>query len=205
MRRILFLAVSLCLAALAVGCAATARAQTADASAPDSTLGAALRNLASRSGVVFVGRVTAITPQPGVVEVRFAVEQPVLGLTAATYTLREWSGPWSGSPPRYRVGQRGLFFLHPPNVAGLSTPVDGMEGIVPVIPTRADQGPLLDVRRLATRLQRTPETPLDSAQKGAIALSDARSVVAGWRSVQPELKRLPLPNAIPPERADALR
>jgi hypothetical protein len=93
------------------------------------------------------------------------------------------------------VGQRAMFFLHAPSAAGLSTPVDGMEGIVPVIATGADQAPLLDVRRLAGRVQRAPGQPLDTAERGAVALSDARSIVAGWRSVQPEPRRLPLPVA----------
>ena len=195
MRRILFAMVLLCLVALAVGCARPACAQTPDASAPDGSVGAALRNLASRAGAVFVGRVTAVTQSDGVVELSFAVVLRVMGVTGATYTLREWAGLWGGGQPRYRVGQRAMFFLHAPSAAGLSTPVDGMEGIVPVIATGADQAPLLDVRRLAGRVQRAPGQPLDTAERGAVALSDARSIVAGWRSVQPEPRRLPLPVA----------
>ena len=97
MRRILFAMVLLCLVALAVGCARPACAQTPDASAPDGSVGAALRNLASRAGAVFVGRVTAVTQSDGVVELSFAVELPVMGVTGATYTLREWAGLCSQS------------------------------------------------------------------------------------------------------------
>ena len=192
MRRILFIAVSLCLAALAVGCARTAYAQAPEVSAPDSSLGAALRSLASRSGVVFVGRVTSVVPHGGVVQVSFAVEQPVLGAVGAVYTLREWASLWAAGQPRYRVGQRAMVFLHPPNAAGLSTPVDGMEGVVPVIATTADRTPLLDVRRLATRVLRAPGTPLDPPERSAVALSDGARVVAGWRTTALEPKRLPL-------------
>jgi hypothetical protein len=191
MRRFILIAVLLCLAALAVGCASSARAQ-------DGSVGAALRSLAARSGMVFVGRATAITPLQGSVEIRFAVEQPVLGVTGATYTLREWAGLWVGGQPRYRLGQRAMFFLHAPSAAGLSTPVDGMEGIVPVVATAANQPLLLDVRRLATRVQRAPGTPLDTAEKGAVALSEAASAVAAWKTVSVEPKRLPLPVALEP-------
>ena len=118
MRRVILMIVSLCIALLAVGCAGAARAQIPQLRGPDSSVGAALRSLASRAGVVFVGRVTAIVPQGGVVEVSFAVEQQVLGMVGETYSLREWAGLWAAGQQRYRVGQRAMFFLHAPGVAG---------------------------------------------------------------------------------------
>ncbi len=172
---------------------------------PDAGIGDALRNLASRSGVVFAGRVTAVTPRGGVMEVSFAVDRPILGSVDAAYTLREWSGLWTVGQPRYRVGQRALIFLHPPNAAGLSSPVDGMDGVLPVVATAANEPLLLDVRRLATRVQRTTGTPLGSSKSGAITLSDAARLVAAWRTPQPEPQRLPLPVAMPLERGDAVR
>jgi hypothetical protein len=147
--------------------------------------------------------VTDVRPRGGEVEVSFAVEQPVLGSMGARYTLREWAGLWAAGQPRYRVGQRAMFFLHPPNAAGLSSPVDGMEGIVPVVATAANEPALLDVRRLATRVRRTPGASLDPPEQSALELSEAAKVVAQWRSVAPEPRRLPLPSAMPPERADA--
>jgi hypothetical protein len=200
MRRFIRIVGSLCIAALVLGCTRSAHAQT-----PDASVGAALRNLASRSGLVFVGRVTAVSARGGVVEVSFAVEQPVLGSVGASYTLREWAGLWAAGQPRYRVGQRAMFFLHPPNAAGLSSPVDGMEGVVPVVATAANQPRLLDVRRLAARAQRKTGLPLDPPEKSAIALNDAAGCIAAWRSPGPEPKRLPLPIAMPPEPVDALR
>jgi len=192
MRRVILMIVSLCIALLAVGCAGAARAQIPQLRGPDSSVGAALRSLASRAGVVFVGRVTAIVPQGGVVEVSFAVEQQVLGMVGETYSLREWAGLWAAGQQRYRVGQRAMFFLHAPGVAGLSSPVDGMEGMVPVLATE-ESGPVLDVRWLASRVLRVAGAPINQAQDGAVSLSEARSVVAAWRTSQLEPKRLPLP------------
>jgi hypothetical protein len=169
-----------------------ARAQAPEVRGPDTSVGAALRSLASRAGVVFVGRVTAIVPQGGVVEVRFAVEQPVLGAVGATYSMREWAGLWAGGQPRYRVGQRAMFFLHAPGAAGLSSPVDGMEGVVPVLAS-GDDGAALDVRWLSARVLRATGAPMADAENGAVALSEARSVITAWRTSQMEPKRLPLP------------
>jgi hypothetical protein len=172
--------------------AMAACAQAAQVRGPDTSVGAALRSLASRAGVVFVGRVTAIAPQGGVVEVSFAVEQPVLGALGATYSMHEWAGLWEAGQQRYRVGQRAMFFLHATGVAGLSSPVDGMEGVVPVLAS-GDGVPELDVRWLAARVLRAQGAPMADAENGVVALNEARSVVAAWRTSQAEPKRLPLP------------
>jgi hypothetical protein len=192
MRRVILTVVSICIAVLVVGCASAACAQAPQVLGPDTSVGAALRSLASRAGVVFVGRVTAVVPRGGVVEVSFAVEQPVLGAVGATYSMREWAGLWAAWQPRYRVGQRAMFFLHAPGAAGLSSPVDGMEGMVPVLAT-GDGAPELDVRWLAARVLRASGAPIADAENGAVALSEARSVVAAWRTSQAEPKQLPLP------------
>ena len=145
---------------------------------PDASVGEALRNLASRAGVAFTGRVVEIRREGGVVEVVFAVEQPLLGDVGATYTLREWGGLWAAGQQRYAVGDRVAVFLYAPGGSGLSSPVDGMDGVVPVVQASEDSAPLLDVRRLAARVSRRVGEPLDG---GAIALEDAKAVVAGWR------------------------
>lgn len=163
-----------------------ARPEAVGAPQVDASLGAALRSLTSRAGVVFVGQVTAVQRVGGVVEVMFRVDEAVQGPVGATYTLREWAGLWSAGQPRYQVGQRAMVFLLPPNGAGLSSPVDGMEGVVPVVPMGADAAPLLDVRRLATRVQRAVGSPLVGE---AVALPDA--VTAMRSTVEPPLRRLP--------------
>ena len=165
-----------------------ARGQQAEPSAAVATsLGGVLRGMAARAGVVFVGQVEKIEPKGGVVEITFAVQQPVLGVVGGTYVLREWAGRWTGGQQRYWVGQRAMFFLHAPSVsangeAGLSSPVDGMVGVVPVVPMGANAEAVLDARWLATRVQRAVGTPLAGAALGGVALADAVRVTANWRT-----------------------
>jgi hypothetical protein len=162
----------------------------------DSTVGDALRSLAARAGVVFVGQVTRIERKGGVVEISFAVQQAVAGRVGAIYKLREWGGLWAGGQARYRVGQRAMFFLRAPhggaNVgAGLSSPVDGMDGVVPLVPMGADAVPLLDVRRLATRVLRARGQPMVGE---AVVLQDAARIVSAGKmepKLEPALVQLP--------------
>jgi hypothetical protein len=174
-------------------------------SVPATSVGGVLRGLAARAGVVFVGQVQSIKPEGGVVVVAFQVQQPVLGVVGGSYVMREWAGRWTGGQQRYRVGQRAMFFLHAPGGssneetgnggAGLSSPVDGMMGVVPVVPMGAGAGALLDVRWLATRVQRSVGSPLVDAGTGAVALADAVTVVAQWRTapeMEPERVELPV-------------
>jgi hypothetical protein len=100
---------------------------------------AALHQMSDKAGVIFVGRVSEVrrlasaNVAAGVVETKFEVEQAVRGCTAGSYVLREWVGLWEGDNQRYRAGQRLLMLLHAPNAAGLSSPVDGMDGAIPVV------------------------------------------------------------------------
>lgn len=163
---------------------------------PERTLGDALHHLGDRAGVAFVGRVLKIelptSAQQGVATITFEVLQPVAGSPGPTYTVREWAGLWTMGRQRYTLGQRALFFFHPLNAAGLTSPVDGMEGIVPLIPTSADATPLLDVRRLGTRLLRPVGDPLPAAETGAITLTDAVAVLTRpGAMLEPALLRLP--------------
>jgi len=90
-------------------------------------------------------------------------------------------------------------FLHAPGKAGLSSPVDGMDGIVPVVQENAESDPLLDVRRLETRVERPVGSAMVDAGYGAMALSEVRGVVARWK--QPVLRepvKRPLPAAYVP-------
>jgi len=94
-----------------------------------------LKAMSERAGVIFTGRVLAVhaaTETPGVVEVEFHVDTAVRGCSPGSYTLREWSGLWAAGVQRYRVGDRLLMLLHAPGVAGLSSPVDGLDGAIPI-------------------------------------------------------------------------
>lgn len=79
----------------------------------------------------------------GVVEVKFRVEQAVKGPAAGSvYTLREWAGLWSAmGGGQYRLGQRLLVFLYAPDARGMSSPVRGLDGAVPLRGVGVAPGP----------------------------------------------------------------
>ncbi|MGA1983036.1 MAG: hypothetical protein ABSG84_11315 [Acidobacteriaceae bacterium] len=117
------------------------RAQTlteAAAGTTPPTMEAALHAMAQQAAVIFAGQVIAVRGQDGVdgaagvVEIEFTVDDAVRGVSGDTYTLREWAGLWTGGDQPLRVGHRFLIFLHAPSVAGLSSPVGGMDGAIPV-------------------------------------------------------------------------
>ncbi len=126
-----------------------------------------LHSLSDRAGVIFVGSVASIHrisgdgTSSGVVEVTFQVEQAVRGAAAGgTYTVREWAGLWMANDQRYHVGQRLLMLLNAAGASGLSSPVGGMDGAIPVRGTLAAAGSstapaaVADLSWLATRIAR---------------------------------------------------
>ncbi len=103
---------------------------------PMATSEEVLEEMSGRAGVIFAGTVTSVRlPEDGggVVEVEFAVSDAVRGVTGGTYVVREWAGLWRDGA-RYRVGDRRLMLLHAPGPGGLSSPVNGMDGAIPVAP-----------------------------------------------------------------------
>lgn len=191
---------------LSWGVAATS-AVDAQVAQPDSSVGAALQNLASRAATVFAGQVISIQRHGGVVEIVFRVDTPVVGEVGSTYTLREWAGMWPPGQWRYTVGERAMVFLHGVSPAGLSSAVDGGEGVVPLM-RGTDGTQLLDVRRLATRVLRPLGSPLPDANTGAISLADAVQIVTEWRTgTAREPSRRPLPpgaSIVPRRTGDGL-
>jgi len=124
-----------------------------------------LHQLSDKAEIVFAGQVLAIRrPSDGLVEVEFRVDQAIRGCTTGTpYILREWAGLWAGDNQRYRVGQRLLMLLHAPSAAGMSSPVSGLDGAIPIreggaaIASEDDlatppQPPYVDLRWLGARL-----------------------------------------------------
>jgi hypothetical protein len=112
------------------------------------------------AAVIFAGQVVAIRlPQRagGVVEIDFAVEDAIRGVSGGTYVLREWGGLWAAGNEPLRVGQRYLMLLHAPGPAGLSSPVGGTDGAIPILggEARAADGRVVDLRWVATRVART--------------------------------------------------
>lgn len=183
---------------LAVAAAGTAVAQQADVAAPATSVAGVLRSMAARAGVVFVGSVQRIVPEGGVVEIDFRVQQPLIGVSGSTYVAREWAGRWTGSQQRYRVGQRAMFFLHAPGASGLSSPVDGMMGVVPLVQTGVKTGAMVDLRWVATKVERAVGSPLAAAGTGAMTLADATRVVSNWQVKTPEPVLYPMPGGVKP-------
>ncbi len=149
---------------------------------PQTTLTDELASLAGRAAQIFVGQVISVKHQGGVVEIAFSVDQALAGSVGSTFTLHEWTGLWPQGQVRYTLGQRALVFLHAASTAGFASPVDGAEGVVPVIVQGAQAPQLLDVRRLAAALLRAPGTPLPTEADGAILLSDAMGAIARART-----------------------
>jgi len=125
-----------------------------------------LHQFSDKADIIFAGQVLAIRRSNGVVEVEFRVDQAIRGCTAGTpYILREWAGLWAGDSQRYRVGQRLLMLLHAPSAAGMSSPVGGLDGAIPIRQSSValapeddlatpPQPPYVDLRWLGARLPR---------------------------------------------------
>jgi hypothetical protein len=159
--------------------------QSLSATATPQTTAAALARMAALAGVIFAGQVTAVrrpagyagSPQgaaEGLIEVEFRVDQAVRGSTAGSqFVLKEWAGLWAGGVDRYLVGQRLLMFLRTPNAQGMSSPIDGMDGAMPLAgnglaPAAEDTTTtpgtwMVDLRWLEAQVLRAPvRAPVDS-------------------------------------------
>ena len=160
----------------------------------------ALHEMSALASVIFVGRVTAVRHVPGsggasgVVEIDFAVDEAIRGVSGGSYTLREWAGLWAGGVERFRVGQRLLMLLHAPGAAGLSSPVGGMDGAIPIAGAPAVEASVaaarvsapvsapgasatenlsVDLRWIATRVARAATYRADSMARGTSRLGQA--------------------------------
>jgi hypothetical protein len=112
-----------------------ARGQAISSAPAPQTVTDVLQTMSSRAGIIFAGQVLAVrslSGTPGIVEVDFRVDTAIRGCTVGTYTLREWAGLWAGGEQRYRVGQALLMLLHTRGAAGLSSPIDGLNGAIPI-------------------------------------------------------------------------
>ncbi len=116
--------------------AAAERAGAVSSPAVSASAAGVLRTLAARAAVIFAGTVTGIDREDaaGFVDVSFRVDRAVRGCPeGGTYVLREWAGLWSGEPERYRAGQRLLLLLAGRGSSGMSAPVGGMAGAIPLV------------------------------------------------------------------------
>lgn len=185
-----------------LGCVPGCLAPAADAqpTVPSKAIAAELQVLAGRAGTIFVGQITSMQRAGGTVEVAFRVEQTVRGTAPATYVLREWAGNWPPGHLRYVLGQRVLAFLYAAGAAGVSSPVHGAEGLVPVIVQGADAPELVDVRRVAASVVRAPGTSLPTEADGALPLADVLQLIRGTAMLRDtHLAGVPIPiRARPP-------
>jgi hypothetical protein len=145
-----------------------------------------LHDLSEKADIIFAGQVLAIRqPGGGVVEVEFRVDEAIRGCTPGTpYVLREWAGLWAGDSQRYRVGQRLLMLLHAPSAAGMSSPVGGLDGAIPIrqggmanpstgIAT-PPQPPYVDLRWIGAKLTRAVSyrsEPVRAAKPASMSMS----------------------------------
>jgi hypothetical protein len=120
-------------AALLIGSLGYGQTAPVQAESPQTVIDV-LHQLSDKADVIFAGQVLAIRhPNEGVVEVEFRVDQAIRGCAVGTpYVLREWAGLWAGGAQRYRVGQSLLMLLHAPGAAGMSSPVGGLDGAIPI-------------------------------------------------------------------------
>ena len=143
----------------------------ASTSAGSQTVTDVLHQMSDRADVIFMGQVLTVhlpeggSPASGIVEIQFRVDEAIRGCQTGPYVLHEWGGLWAGGSGRYRVGQRLLMLLHAPGAGGLSSPVGGLDGAIPIrqsgiVPSPAESTtpppslPFVDLRWLGTRVPR---------------------------------------------------
>ncbi len=100
---------------------------------------ATLQQLSRHAGFIFRGRVLRVerlrggSGSPATVQVTFLVIEGIRGTRSGDHlTIREWAGAWAAGRPRYRAGQELLLFLYPLSRMGLTSPVGGEAGILPL-------------------------------------------------------------------------
>ena len=143
----------------------------ASTSAGSQTVTDVLHQMSDRADVIFMGQVLTVHlpegggPASGIVEIQFRVDEAIRGCQTGPYVLHEWGGLWAGGNGRYRVGQRLLMLLHAPGAGGLSSPVGGLDGAIPIrqsgiVASPAESTtpppslPFVDLRWLGTRVPR---------------------------------------------------
>ena len=200
---------------------------TAQSAVPQSA-SAALREMTQLAGVIFTGqvvdvrRVAGVGGETGVVEISFAVEEAIRGVSGGIYTVREWAGLWPADDTPFLVGQRYLMLLHTPSAAGLSSPVGGMDGAIPIRGGRAAvaetatagnsatvDGRVVDLRWVGTQVvqpvayrsgtEAGARAQLDSSvAKSAATRSALQAAAFSTSSLLPRLSTVPVSVATPP-------
>jgi hypothetical protein len=189
---------------VASGCAFGQVAAPPGAPLTDPATEDALHALARLAGVIFTGQVVAVRRHvandgaAGVVEIEFAVDDAIRGTGGGSYTLREWAGLWAAGDEPFRVGQRYLMLLHAAGAAGLSSPVGGMDGAIPIRGGTTVDSRTVDLRWIRTRVVQpigyraapvarpTARLPASRVDDAAAAISSTQT--AGYRAVLSKLR-----------------
>jgi hypothetical protein len=158
-----------------------------------------LHEMSDKADIIFVGQVVAIRPHDGggmgagFVEVNFQIDQAIRGCTGGTYSLREWGGLWSGNADRYQVGQRLLMMLRAPGASGMSSPVGGLDGAIPIrgmadgspLATAAPAVPMADLRWLGAKVLHPVSYVLQAALAPAPLMLGQQTVASSNPIVNP--------------------
>ena len=176
---------------------------------------AELTSMVARAGVIFAGHVLGIARSEGFVDVTFRIDEPVRGCNKlGVYVLREWAGLWSGEAARYRVGERLVMLLAARGPSGMSAPVGGDEGIIPIAATASepladasgiapaeDGSAAADVNGMAADLRwvqvRAPRSLVYAAAAEAAASEDPAIPINRWGPVMPVAVSLGTPAGRP--------
>jgi hypothetical protein len=106
---------------------------------PPSSTPPNLGHLASNSGYIFSGTVSSVTRATTAnsstvptMQITFRIDQAIRGVRAGqSLTIHEWAGLWDAGE-RYHPGERVMLFLYPPSRLGLTSPVAGAQGRLPI-------------------------------------------------------------------------
>lgn len=147
------------------------------AAMPPATVEDALHEMTDAAGVIFAGQVVEVRRVgASMVEVEFRVDRAVRGCAAGgPYVLREWAGLWVGAA-RYQVGQRLMMLLRTPGVSGMSSPVGGLDGAIPIRGVQSDLAgatrvgatvEMVDLRWVGARMQQAAGVRTEVLVSGA--------------------------------------
>lgn len=178
------------LACLVVFLCATVHAQSAP---PPSTTEDALRQMFDQAAIIFTGQVTAVrhaaspNGSTGTLEVDFSIDDAIRGTTAhTTYTLREWAGLAPDSDASFLVGHRYLMLLHSPGPSGLTSPVGGPDGVIPLLPGDDAPSPTTpDALGLAVQASLAQASPFPARTNIRIAAAQPDSDQGALASANP--------------------
>jgi hypothetical protein len=174
-----------------VSLASVSAAQYSDQVVAAGVLGPRWKQISRSAGMIFSGTVLEVETRPAtkdrplpLVLVKFRVDRAIAGVRSGQLlTVREWAGAWS-THRAIRSGERMLIFFYPPSRLGLTSPVGGLFGQVPLdsrgeVVVSLTQGPggLSPRKDSSSGLHRT-----SAAEAGV----DSAGLVARLKSCPPE-------------------